>query len=124
MIVDLVFEAGEVPMPPHPMHKHGNKMYLIGHGEGAFEWASVAEAAEAQPELFNLVDPPRRDAFSTPNAAEGPAWMAVRYHVENPGPWLLHCHIQNHMSGGMSIVILDGVDAWPEVPEEYLNYKG
>lgn len=121
--VDIVFETGNVPMPPHPMHKHGNKMYFLGAGEGPFEWSSVNEAAEARPELFNLVDPPRKDAFATVPATEGPAWIAVRYEVTNPGPWLLHCHIQNHMSGGMSFVILDGVDQWPEVPADYLEWR-
>jgi FtsP/CotA-like multicopper oxidase with cupredoxin domain len=119
--VDLVFETAAAPMPPHPMHKHGNKMYRIGSGEGHFEWANVDEAVAARPDLFNLVDPPHRDAFATPAASEGVAWMAVRYHVTNLGPWLLHCHIQNHMSGGMSMVIFDGVDEWPEVPAEYLG---
>ncbi|KAH6686973.1 multicopper oxidase [Plectosphaerella plurivora] len=122
--VDIVFETAVAPMPPHPMHKHGNKMYHIGAGAGHFEWASVNEAVDARPELFNLVDPPQRDTFVTPPAQEGVAWMAVRYHVTNPGPWLLHCHIQNHMTGGMTMVIYDGVDKWPTVPDEYLNIGG
>ncbi|KAM0322714.1 hypothetical protein ACHAQA_009305 [Verticillium albo-atrum] len=117
--VDLVFVTAVFPMPPHPLHKHGNKMYQIGAGTGPWTWASVEDAAAAVPDAFNFVDPPRRDAFASPPAIEGPAWLAVRYRVDNPGPWLLHCHIQNHMSGGMSVIIQDGIDEWPEVPEEY-----
>jgi hypothetical protein len=45
----------------------------------------------------------------------------MRYHVVNPGAWMLHCHIQSHLNGGMAMVILDGIDVWPDVPEEYKN---
>lgn len=86
--VDLVFTSKVFPMP-------------------------VAEAAAAMPEAFNLVDPPRRDAFSSPNALDKPVWVAVRYHVVNPGPWLLYCHILMHSEGGMPFVILNGIDDWP-----------
>ncbi|KAK0648461.1 multicopper oxidase [Cercophora newfieldiana] len=121
--VDLIFQAVNFPMPPHPIHKHGNKMYLLGQGNGLFNWSSVAEAAKVIPASFNFVDPPRRDGFSTPAALQGPSWMAVRYHVNNPGAWLLHCHQQSHLQGGMSMAIQDGVDKWVTVPKEYLNYK-
>ena len=75
------------------------------------------EAIAAQPESFNLVNPPYRDTFVT--RFERSAWIALRYQATNPGPWMFHCHIELHMAGGMSAAILDGVDAWPEIPEEY-----
>jgi FtsP/CotA-like multicopper oxidase with cupredoxin domain len=121
--VDLILVTATWPMPPHPIHKHGNKMYLLGEGQGYFNWTTVAEAAAAMPSAFNFVDPPVRDGFATPQAVQGPAWMVVRYHVTNPGAWLLHCHIQSHLLGGMAMVIQDGVDAWPSVPAQYLNYQ-
>ncbi|OHE97529.1 multicopper oxidase [Colletotrichum orchidophilum] len=121
--IDMVFQAGSPPQPPHPVHKHGNKMFLLGSGSGNFTWNSIEEAVAANGTLWNLVDPPRRDAFATPNAISQPTWMAVRYHVTNPGPWLLHCHIQNHLMGGMSAIIQDGVDAWPVTPQEYVDYS-
>ncbi|EFQ33709.1 multicopper oxidase [Colletotrichum graminicola M1.001] len=120
--VDLIFQAAAFPMPPHPIHKHGNKMYLLGTGDGLFKWDTVAEAVKEIPEKFNLVEPPRRDGFTTPAALQGLSWMAVRYHVNNPGAWLVHCHVQSHLSGGMSMAIQDGVDKWVTVPPEYLNY--
>ncbi|KAF4120043.1 Multicopper oxidase with three cupredoxin domains [Geosmithia morbida] len=117
--VDLVFLADYSPMPSHPIHKHSNKMFQIGSGNGAFNWTSVNEAVKERPDLFNLVDPPRRDTFISPPAVTTLAWTAVRYHVVNPGAFLLHCHIDNHLVGGMMVVIQDGVDAWPEIPMEY-----
>lgn len=118
--IDLVFESTIFPMPPHPVHKHGTHMYLVGVGQGNFTWSSVAEAAQARPQSFNLLNPPKRDTFQSLIAIRGPAWIALRYHSADPGPWLVHCHIQAHLEGGMAMVIQDGVDAWPTVPPEYL----
>jgi len=120
--VDLVIMSTTSPMPSHPIHKHGNKMYMIGAGTGAFKYPNVAAAIAETPESFNLVDPPRRDTFATLPALTDQAWMVVRYQVTNPGAWLLHCHIQNHMMGGMNMIIQDGVDHWPKVPNEYKNF--
>ncbi|KAK5992170.1 Multicopper oxidase MCE [Cladobotryum mycophilum] len=118
--VDLVLLASLPPIP-HPIHKHNNKMYQIGAGTGDFTWDTVEDAVKEKPELFNLVDPPRRDAFTSVPAPEFgvPTWIVVRYHVVNPGAWLMHCHINSHVMGGMSVVIQDGVDRWPTVPPEY-----
>jgi FtsP/CotA-like multicopper oxidase with cupredoxin domain len=120
--VDLIFVAMQVPQPAHPIHKHGNKMWLIGSGQGTFTWSSVEAAIQEIPQNFNLVDPPRRDGFATLDAPKNPTWTAVRYHVTNPGAWMIHCHIQTHLLGGMGMVIQDGVDHWPTVPPEYLAY--
>lgn len=121
--IDLVFFSSSIPMPPHPIHKHNNKMLQIGGGDGEFPWSSVEEAMRERPELFNLVNPPRRDSFASRPAVHSKTWIAVRYQVVNPGAWLLHCHISNHLLGGMSVIIQDGVDKWPTVPERYLDWK-
>lgn len=121
--IDLVFITATFPMPSHPIHKHGNKMFAIGFGAGTWNWTSADEAIKEMPENFNLVDPPRRDGLATPSAFNEPSWMVVRYQVTNPGAWLLHCHIQSHLLGGMAMTIQDGVDYWPVVPDEYLYYQ-
>ncbi|KAJ5400769.1 hypothetical protein N7465_011258 [Penicillium sp. CMV-2018d] len=120
--VDIVFAVtGEAKniQPGHPIHKHSNRVYVLGAGTGQFNWTSVAEAQQEIPEMFNLVDPPMRDTFTTLPALEAPSWMAVRYHVQNPGAFFLHCHIDPHLTGGMALAILDGIDAWPSIPPQY-----
>ncbi|KAJ9298682.1 hypothetical protein DTO271G3_3649 [Paecilomyces variotii] len=121
--VDLLLQMGEFPktapiQAPHVIHKHSNKAFIIGFGQGFFNWTSVEEAVQQAPSDFNLENPQLRDTFVT-NAQTGPAWMLVRYQVINPGPILLHCHIETHLASGMGVALLDGIDKWPEVPPEY-----
>ena len=119
--VDLVYElriqAPTVVQPPHPMHKHSNKAFLIGQGSGRFQWDSVDQGIASNPENFFLDSPLYRDTFVT--SPRGETWMAVRYHVVNPGPFFLHCHMETHLHGGMGLLLLDGIDVWPEIPEDY-----
>lgn len=119
--VDIVYELHIQPptivQPPHPLHKHSNKAFLIGQGLGRFNWTNVNDAIADIPDNFFLDRPLYRDTFVT--SAAGEAWMAVRYQVVNPGPFFLHCHMMTHLHGGMGVMLLDGIDAWPEVPEEY-----
>ena len=123
--VDLVLEIEGPFVQAHPMHKHGNKAFVIGQGLGSFPWATVSEAANELPlGTFNLVDPPYKDTFKTLEAVNNNSWLALRYKVDIAGAWLFHCHIQTHLAGGMGIVILDGVDQFPNVPEEYLEWNG
>lgn len=118
--VDLIIEVQAPPISPeHPIHKHSNKHFVIGQGSGAFNYSSVAEAMQFIPGSFNLVNPQYRDTSDTQIALFGPTWMALRYHVVNPGAFLMHCHVQVHQSGGMSLAILDAVDKWPAIPPEY-----
>ncbi|KAL3482008.1 multicopper oxidase-domain-containing protein [Aspergillus californicus] len=118
--VDIIFNLTEGRQPAHPMHKHSNRFYVIGSGKQPFIYSSVAEAMEVIPGNFNFKHPQLRDTFSTPLAdGQFGTWLAVRYHVVNPGPFLFHCHLQMHQSGGMALAVMDGVDAWPVVPDEY-----
>jgi FtsP/CotA-like multicopper oxidase with cupredoxin domain len=117
--VDLIFTVPDAFGPPHPMHKHANKAYVIGRGTGNFTWNNVAEAAAAQPQNFNFDSPQLRDGYATAPSQGQPVWLAIRYHVNNPGAWMLHCHVQTHLTGGMAVALLEGVGQFPEFPLEY-----
>lgn len=123
--IDLILEVEGPFAQAHPMHKHGNKAFILGHGLGAFPWPDIETAAKELPaDTFNFVDPPHRDSLNTIEGVRINTWLALRYKAENPGAWLFHCHIQTHLAGGMGVVILDGVDEWPEVPEDYAEWNG
>jgi FtsP/CotA-like multicopper oxidase with cupredoxin domain len=119
--VDLVIQLGEYPWwfkdLLHPMHKHGNKFFLIGAGEGVYNYTSVDEAMAANVSNFNLENPPLRDTVA--GGFRNVGWVVVRYQVVEPGPWLFHCHVETHLAAGMAMAILDGVDVWPAIPPEY-----
>ncbi|KAJ9321769.1 hypothetical protein DTO027B5_8960 [Paecilomyces variotii] len=117
--VDIIVNITSTVQPEHPIHKHSNKFFLIGYGQGSWNYSSVADAMNYIPQKFNLKNPPLFDTIATVPAITEPSWIALRYHVNNPGAFLIHCHIQVHTNGGMALAMLDGVDAWPEIPDEY-----
>ncbi|KAH7029094.1 multicopper oxidase [Microdochium trichocladiopsis] len=116
--------------PPHPVHMHGQHFYVIGSGSGEFTWATVDEAIKDIPGSFNLDNPPFRDTYPTPmltpsppGSPPGSVWLALRRQSVNPGVWLMHCHIQSHFRGGMSMIIQDGVNKLPKIPQQYRDYS-
>ncbi|KAF2172654.1 multicopper oxidase [Zasmidium cellare ATCC 36951] len=125
--VDIIMVTEGPFAQAHPMHKHGNRMFLIGSGKGNFPWESVEEASKHLPEgKFNLETPPYLDTFNTVEIQGEPTdtWTAIRYKADSPGVWLFHCHVQTHLSGGMAMVLVDGVDDFPEVPLAYREWNG
>ncbi|KAL5339745.1 laccase-1 [Aspergillus crustosus] len=124
--VDIVLEihanSHDPIHPPHPIHKHGNRAYIMGRGVGPFVWEDAAEAEIAVPESFYgegqvaLRDTFVMDFFDS--RTMGGAWMVVRYFVEGKFASLLHCHIVSHQMAGMSLPILEGVDVWGEGLDE------
>ncbi|KAL5637280.1 hypothetical protein ACGC1H_001054 [Rhizoctonia solani] len=125
-VVDIIFTvtAGNPAMhPPHPMHKHGVKAWFLGSGEGKFPYASIQAAVDAGYKGINMKNPPLRDDFVTPVAITGQAWAAVRFQAVDPGPIILHCHIDAHLATGMVIVLLEGAEKLTSgyVPSYYLS---
>ncbi|PPD70582.1 hypothetical protein GOBAR_DD32539 [Gossypium barbadense] len=90
----------------HPIHLHGYNFYIVGFGLGNFD-------IYKDPVKYNLKDPPLRNTVSVPING----WVTVRFKADNPGVWLLHCHIDRHMTWGMKTVFIvkDG-----DQPEERL----
>ncbi|QRW02683.1 Multicopper oxidase [Ceratobasidium sp. AG-Ba] len=125
-VVDLLFTvtAGNPALhPPHPLHKHGLKAWHLGSGTGDFPYASISDAVAAGYSGINLRNPPLRDDFVTPVDITGKAWSAVRLLASDPGPVIMHCHIEPHLATGMAIVLLEGPELLKTgyVPSYYLN---
>ncbi|EJP62796.1 laccase 2 [Beauveria bassiana ARSEF 2860] len=77
----------------HPMHLHGHDFFLLGTGEGNFTKDSPLQ----------LKNPPRRDTASWPKRG----YMVFAYKTDNPGAWLIHCHIAWHSSQGLGMQMLE-----------------
>ncbi|XP_068311430.1 laccase-3-like isoform X2 [Pyrus communis] len=79
----------------HPMHLHGYHFYVIGSGFGNYN-------PRTDPAKFNLVDPPQRNTIGTPPGG----WVAIRFKADNPGVWLMHCHLDAHLFLGLAMAFL------------------
>ncbi|KAG9141895.1 hypothetical protein Leryth_009266 [Lithospermum erythrorhizon] len=98
--VQVVIQGTSVVTPEtHPFHLHGFDFYVVGRGLGNFD--PIKDTP-----MFNLVDPSKRN---TVNMAPG-GWVAIRFVADNPGVWLMHCHLEIHSSWGMEMawVVRDG----------------
>ncbi|KAG8765534.1 hypothetical protein FRC12_007445 [Ceratobasidium sp. 428] len=125
-LVDVIFTvtAGNPAVhPPHPMHKHGLKGWMLGSGTGAFPYATIQDAVNAGYKGINVKNPPYRDDFVTPVDMTGKAWTAMRFRSTDPGPWIMHCHIDAHLATGMVVVLMEGAEKLTAgyVPNYYLN---
>ncbi|OAY73309.1 Laccase-6, partial [Ananas comosus] len=92
--VQLVFQdTGTVTTENHPIHLHGYSFYVVGYGTGNYN-PSTAK--------LNLVDPPYMNTIGVPVGG----WAAVRFIADNPGVWFVHCHLEVHMSWGLSMAFI------------------
>ncbi|EOD46054.1 putative multicopper oxidase protein [Neofusicoccum parvum UCRNP2] len=83
---------------PHPIHLHGHDFNILAQGTGTYD-SSVT---------LNLDNPPRRDVALLPAAG----YLVLAFATDNPGAWLMHCHIGWHTSEGFAIQILE---RWDEI---------
>ncbi|KAK7927486.1 laccase TilA [Apiospora marii] len=119
-VVDLIIENGAEVDSNHPFHKHNHKVWVIGQGQGGFPWKSVDEALEKGGDevagYFHLDNPPYRDGF-TLYAGEG-RFVVIRYHITFPAVSMLHCHMIHHFASGQQVILLEGMEVMPPVPQE------
>jgi FtsP/CotA-like multicopper oxidase with cupredoxin domain len=86
---------------PHPFHLHGHDFSLLGQGQGHFTPGQIG--------TLNFDNPPRRDSAML----AGQGYTVIGFETDNPGVWLLHCHIAWHASGGLSMQFLERPDEIP-----------
>ncbi|KAI9825280.1 MAG: hypothetical protein M1832_001314 [Thelocarpon impressellum] len=75
----------------HPMHLHGQNMFVLAVGTGTWDG-----------KIVNPKNPQRRDVELLP----GNGYMVVQVNSDNPGVWPFHCHIAWHVSGGLYINVM------------------
>ncbi|KAF7056601.1 hypothetical protein CFC21_063992 [Triticum aestivum] len=95
-VVQMVFQdTGIFAAEEHPMHIHGYHFCVLATGFGNYDPRRDAGR-------FNMVDPPSRNTIGVPVGG----WAVVRFVADNPGVWLVHCHIDAHLSGGLAMALL------------------
>jgi len=81
------------------MHLHGHDFWVLGRGNGVFN--TTTDTAN-----LNFVNPTRRDTTLLPAAG----WVVIAFQADNPGAWLMHCHIGTHISAGLGVQFLEQKD--------------
>ncbi|KAI0133724.1 multicopper oxidase [Xylariales sp. AK1849] len=81
----------------HPIHLHGHDFFLLAHEPSATYTEDVA---------LQLTNPPRRDVAMLP--ANG--YLVIGFITDNPGVWLMHCHIGWHASQGFALQVVERRD--------------
>ncbi|KAH6653397.1 multicopper oxidase-domain-containing protein [Truncatella angustata] len=77
----------------HPMHLHGHDFYILAQGSTAYD-SSVK---------LNTKNPPRRDTVTL----YGSGYLVIAFKTDNPGLWLIHCHIAFHASQGLALQLVE-----------------
>ncbi|KAI4183020.1 MAG: hypothetical protein L6R41_005651 [Letrouitia leprolyta] len=91
----------------HPIHLHGHDFAIL----------QQTENANYDPKNLNLKldNPPRRDVVLLPQDG----FVVIAFKSDNPGAWIMHCHIAFHASFGLALQIMerqtDAINIWPSI---------
>lgn len=95
----------------HPMHLHGHDYVLLAQENRPYHPDDVKNGT------FKYDNPPRRDVALLPRHG----YVAVAFKTDNPGQWIMHCHIAWHASSGLGLNIRENeskIKLAPEVKAE------
>ncbi|KAJ2757944.1 ferroxidase fet3 [Coemansia sp. BCRC 34490] len=81
----------------HPFHLHGHAFQIVETGSIR---RGVVRAKQA------LESPVRRDTV----VVRGGDYAVLRFRADNPGVWLLHCHIDFHVMLGLQMTFVEAPD--------------
>ncbi|XP_036355362.1 LOW QUALITY PROTEIN: laccase-like [Octopus sinensis] len=124
----------------HPMHLHGHSFYVVKMGFPKYNetsgqilsnnkdidcrgdpkknycndatWSNSNWEGDNVPGI-KLENAPRKDTIMVPKGG----YVVVRIVADNPGLWLMHCHIELHSMGGMALVFNESFARLPEIPD-------
>ncbi|KAF4121298.1 Multicopper oxidase with three cupredoxin domains [Geosmithia morbida] len=78
---------------PHPIHLHGHDFFVLAQGTGTYSSSTT----------LNTSNPPRRDTAMLPASGH----LVMAWKTDNPGAWLMHCHIGWHTSEGFGVQFIE-----------------
>jgi laccase len=98
--VQIVFQnTALVGIENHPIHLHGFNFHVLAQGFGNYDAVTAHR-------MFNLVNPQKRNTIGVPVGG----WAVIRFTADNPGVWIMHCHLDSHLPVGLAttFVVEDG----------------
>lgn len=88
----------------HPMHLHGHDFSILGSGPGFFDDSMIPN--------LNFDNPIRRDtSFLFGSRTTPSGYTVIGFQTDNPGAWIMHCHIIWHAEGGMALQYIERPDS-------------
>jgi iron transport multicopper oxidase len=89
----------------HPFYLHGHKVAVLGIGnpnDGDYNPNSSSQ-------VLNMDDPLWRDVVTVHKKS----YIVLRIIADNPGTWMMRCHIEWHMDSGLAIILNELPSAQP-----------
>ncbi|KAJ1947605.1 ferroxidase fet3, partial [Linderina pennispora] len=108
----------------HPIHLHGHNFQVVEYGPLLGLNTTTGPALiPAEPPRFQRSGPfpMRRDTVLAPPFG----YVKIRFVADNPGAWLMHCHVMDHMFRGMQVTVIEAPDVLQhrqKIPEELLEH--
>jgi hypothetical protein len=94
------------------VHLHGHDFALIAQKNETYDPTKKIDIPD---------NPIRRDVIMLPPKG----YVVIAFKADNPGAWLLHCHIAAHASGGLSLQVMENQERankiWPKPDHDVIK---
>ncbi|XP_064108161.1 uncharacterized protein LOC135216685 [Macrobrachium nipponense] len=114
----IIIDEGNIGDENHPFHLHGYSFSVVAMGKLGRNTtlADVIALDEAGGIVRKLESPVLKDTVTVPDGG----FTIIRFTADNPGYWLMHCHLIFHSELGMSALLHVGEQSdLPPVPEGF-----
>ncbi|XP_046546794.1 laccase-2-like [Haliotis rubra] len=114
----LLIDEGVTFNANHPIHLHGHHFRVVAM-DRVNESTSLEEIKQMDADGLierNLDTPIAKDTVTVPDGG----YTVIRFQADNPGFWLLHCHIDFHVAIGMALIVQVGeLNQMPRPPKHF-----
>ncbi|XP_025836116.1 laccase-like isoform X3 [Agrilus planipennis] len=118
-VVELVMiDEGFAYDANHPFHLHGNYFRVVAMKRlGSNTTLEEVKRLDAEGKIKrNLMDAVVKDTVTVPDGG----YTILRFKADNPGYWMMHCHIDFHVEIGMAVIFKVGENhEMPPVPKDF-----
>jgi iron transport multicopper oxidase len=97
----------------HPFHLHAHSPWIVKSGRASRDAILAGNLTD-----LRLADPMQHDVFTVPECTadatgactEELGYVVFRLNADNPGVWLMHCHIDWHFVLGLGMLFVEAED--------------
>ncbi|XP_050712599.1 uncharacterized protein LOC126996265 [Eriocheir sinensis] len=114
----VLVDEGNVGDENHPFHLHGYNFEVVAIGRiGSMTTVAEVKALDAAGGINRkLENAAKKDTVTIPDGG----YVVIRFTADNPGWWLMHCHLLFHNVFGMAAALHVGKpEDLPPVPEGF-----